>query len=128
MTNDELRNLGQQIARDVAEGLMAATAAGAAQFCREMGDAARAAEADGLLELAERIEQEKKDLAGQIASSTGLKKLALERRLSQLEQAEARLCEQTSGQAPALIEHEPGKPAPTHKRDGRRFVPVANGH
>jgi hypothetical protein len=115
MTSEELRDLGRQIARDVAAGLMQATAAGAAEFCREMADAARAAESDGLLELAERIDAEKAGLARQIEGATGLKRLALQRRLEQLGSAEARMCEQVSGRAalpaPAPAEAGPGEVA-----------------
>lgn len=125
MDSNELRDLGRQIARDVAAGLMAATAAGAAEFSREMQDAARAAEADSLLGLADRIEQEKASLREQIAAAAGLKRLALSKRLATLETAEARMCEQVEQQTPqALL---PAPEEPTHRRDGRRFARV-NGH
>jgi hypothetical protein len=120
MNANDLRELGQQIARDIAAGLVAATAAGAKQFCQEMADAGRAAEADGLLALAERIEAEKAALAAQIEKATGLKRLALERRLGALAAAEERLCDE----ARPAQEVEAADGQPTHRRDGRRFARV----
>jgi hypothetical protein len=94
MEAQELRDLGRQIARDIAAGLMAATAAGAAEFSREMRAARAEAEADGLAALADQIDQEKALLRQQIETTSGLKRLALQQRLQRLETAEQELCDQ----------------------------------
>jgi hypothetical protein len=112
MDTHELRDLGRQIARDIAAGLMAATAAGAAEFCREMRAARSAAEADGLSALAEQIDQEKQSLRQQIEAASGLKRLALLQRLQRLETAEQELCDQVLAQTPALPPPMPDTGAP----------------
>lgn len=131
MTSEELRDLGKQIARDVASGLMQATAAGAAEFCREMTEAASAAEADSLMQLADRVEQEKATLRKQIGSASGLKRLALEKRLASVEAAERRMCGEVQEQTTPLLTHtpepvEPGKVIVT--KHVRRKPGILNGH
>ncbi len=107
MDAHELRDLGRQIARDIAAGLVAATAAGAAEFCREMHAARAEAEADGLAALADQIEREKQTLRQQIAAAAGLRRLALQQRLLRLEAAEQELCDQVLGQTPAFALPKP---------------------
>lgn len=129
MDSNEMRELGKQIARDVAAGLMAATAAGAREFTMQMQDAARASQADGLLEAAQRIEDEQHLLTAKLLETTGpLKRLALQQRLAQLAALEQRLCDEVAPTLPAPIETA----VATHRRDGRRFtkesVALANGH
>src|SRR5262245_10330950 len=102
MDAHELRDLGRQIARDIAVGLMASTAAGAAEFCREMHAARAEAEADGLANLADQIDQEKALLRQQIEGASGLKRLALQQRLRRLEAAEQELCDQVLTQTATL--------------------------
>jgi hypothetical protein len=107
MDAHELRDLGRQIARDVAAGLMAATAAGAVEFSWDMRAARAEAEAEGLAGLADRIDQEKQTLRQQIEAATGLKQLALLQRLQGLEAAEQELCAQVLSQTPALVLPKP---------------------
>ena len=102
MDAHELRDFGRQIARDIAAGLMAATAAGAAEFSREMRAARAEAEADGLASLADQIDQEKALLRQQIEAASGLKRLALQQRLRRLEAAEQELCDQVLTQTATL--------------------------
>jgi hypothetical protein len=71
---------------------MQATAAGAAEFCREVNDAARAAEADSLLGLAERIEAEKVMLRHQIEAAT-------------VEAAERQMCAEVDRTTPRHCPH-----------------------
>ena len=132
MEANELRDLGRQIARDIASGLMAATAAGAAEFCREMTEAASAAEADSLMQLADRVESEKATLRQQIASATGLKRLALEKRLATVEAAERRMCGEVQSQTTPLLAHQPEpvvvEPGEIPVKPHKRRMPHTNGH
>lgn len=111
MTEQEFDRLGEQIAMNIAAGLMKSAAAGAARFAEKMTQverdaqqAAADAEADGLVRLAECIEQKREELQQQIAEAKGLKRAALERRLAQLDRVEADMAARLDAEARMVVE------------------------
>lgn len=134
MAPDQLRDLGQQIARDIASGMIAGMAAGAAEFRATMQDAQREAvarqqtsETDSLTALADRLEAEREQVRTALMSATGLKRVALERRLSQIDAAEAAMVQQITGETPAALPPDVEVIPAKRERNGR-FRPVNGTH
>ena len=138
MTPDQLRAMGEQIARDIAAGIMSGVAAGASEVARTMQAVQRDAqasqqnaEADHLTALADRLEAERAAIRSQIDQASGLKRVALQRRLQQLDQAESTLIEQITGeQAPAALPTAPtaDEVIPVSRHRNGRFRPVNGSH
>lgn len=133
MDSNELRDLGQQIARDIAGGMIQGMAAGAAEFRATMAEArrqaehaAQEAETDQLTRIADGIEAQRQQLVAAIAGAKGLKKVALERRLAQLDAAEAELVAQV--ERPKAIEAPPAGDGKLYVREGRKFAPLNGTH
>jgi hypothetical protein len=96
----QIEVMGEEIASAVARGLMEAAAAGAAKFAREMVSIRRNTvaqvredETNLLLAEAERIEATKLELKAGIRKATGLRKIALQRKLKEVEDTERTLVE-----------------------------------
>jgi hypothetical protein len=139
MQSNELKDLAKSALRELAGAYMEGFAAAAAEFRAEMTDARKEITAelrdrktDGLVIEAERIEAQKLELQAAIESSAGLKRLALQKKLADIEAEERAACEALSvalaiPSVPAIEHAADVKPA--YKRQGRAFKRVeANGH
>lgn len=133
MTNEQLHDQGQELARIIASGLMSGAAAGAAGFAAQMDDVRHQAEqrlrqkrTNDVLAIAETIESERDTLTAQLREAKGLKAAGIRRRLADLEALEAEMCrrldEESCTAAPAL---EAAPDAEQHDDQGERVsVPV----
>jgi DNA anti-recombination protein RmuC len=144
MTNEQLHDQGQELARIIASGLMSGAAAGAAEFAAQMDYVRHQAETrlqkqrtNDVLKMADVIEQEREELTARLAEAKGLRAAGIKRRLADLEALEAemvrRLDEEVRTLTPAL-DAAPEQPAdvervsvPVVRDTNGRFAATRNG-